>query len=601
MEGRGYLHLQHRTPGWRPRAQDLHGQSDRSGRQENTDGRFSKKLVGRDWKAGDTFTFNIEPQDGAPAPKTSTVNLTAPDAKDGDEVKFGFGTIDFGFGDIAGVQPDERGHRSKDFFYKVTEVKGDIAGIVYDDGNVATLTVTITDEGNGVLSAGYKLDGAVFTNTYKTGEVVVDDAMAKGGIQVVKTLTGRPIAAGDFQFTMDPVNDDAKAKFGKPRTIDTIAGDLGASDANTAVATTRFVTGLKFGLDDAGKTFIFKINESKGGGAGYRNDSMVHDLAISVHDNSDGTLRVEAKLGDAEPVVWTSADAERAPLNVPFRNAYEAGSITVGGDGIVGLKGKKVLTGRPLVAGEFEFKVTNAGDATKVVATGTNDAEGSITFSGITYTTEQLNRDVAAGLASVVRRADKDVYTYQYNVSEVDREGDGVVPERDARAFTVTVSDAHTGELDAAVTYPKGGMVFRNAYGADKGGTRTLAFSGTKVLKVESGNNRPDIAGKYNFTLTGSEGAPMPKVTEVTNGASGDISFGDITCTMENVFGATAEVAPEAAEGERPAAAADEPMATSGVRTKEFTYKISETGSVAGVAPRCSRAVRWSRASSSSR
>ncbi|MDQ9767328.1 hypothetical protein RFZ33_09545, partial [Acinetobacter baumannii] len=84
-----------------------------------------------------------------------------------------------------------------------------------------------------------------------------------------------------------------------------------------------------------------------------------HDLAISVHDNSDGTLRVEAKLGDAEPVVWTSADTERAPLSVPFRNAYEAGSITVGGDGIVGLRGTKVLTGRPLVAGEFEFKVTN--------------------------------------------------------------------------------------------------------------------------------------------------------------------------------------------------------------------------------------------------
>lgn len=551
------------------------------GKPVNTDGCFSKKLVGRDWKAGDTFIFNIEAQDGAPAPKTSKVELTAPDAKNGDEVKFGFGAIDFGFGDIAGVQPDEHGRRSKDFAYKVTEVKGDIPGVTYDE-HAATLTVTITDEGNGVLSAAYKLEGAVFTNTYKTSEVVVDDAIAKGGIQVVKTLTGRPIAAGDFQFTMDPVNDDAKAKFGKPRTIDTTAGDLGAGDANTAIATTRFATGLKFGLDDADKTFTFRINESKGGGVGYTNDSTVHDLVISVYDNGDGTLRVEAKLGEAEPVVWTSADTERAPLSVPFRNAYEAGSITVGGDGIVGLRGTKVLTGRPLVAGEFEFKVTNIEDATKVVATGTNDAEGTIAFSGITYTTEQLNRDVAAGLASVVRGADEDVYTFQYNVSEVDREGDGVVPEQDTQAITVTVSDAHAGELDAAVTYPEGGMVFKNAYGTGEGGTRTLAFSGTKVLRVESGNNRPDIAGKYNFTLTGSEGAPMPKVTEATNGASGDISFGDITYTMENVFGAPAEAAPEATEGEQPAAE-DEPMATSEVRTKEFTYKIRETGSVAGV------------------
>ena len=447
----------------------------------------------------------------------------------------------------------------------MTEVKGDIPGVTYDE-HAATLTVTITDEGNGVLSAAYKLEGAVFTNTYKTSEVVVDDAIAKGGIQVVKTLTGRPIAAGDFQFTMVPVDDDTKAKFGEASDHRYHRGRTSApATANTAIATTRFATGLKFGLDDADKTFTFRIDETKGGGVGYTNDSTVHDLAISVYDNGDGTLRVEAKLGEAEPAVWTSADTERAPVSVPFRNAYEAGSITVGGDGIVGLRGTKVLTGRPLVAGEFEFKVTNAEDATKVVATGTNDAEGTIAFSGITYTTEQLNRDVAAGLASVVRGADEDVYTYQYNVSEVDREGDGVVPEQDTQAITVTVSDTRTGELDAAVTYPEGGMVFRNAYGAGEGGTRTLAFSGTKVLRVESGNNRPDIAGKYNFTLTGSEGAPMPKVTEATNGASGDISFGDITYTMENVFGAPAEAAPEATEGEQPAAAEDEPMATSAV------------------------------------
>ena len=84
--------------------------------------------------------------------------LTAPDAKNGDEVKFGFGAIDFGFGDIAGVQPDVNGRRSKDFVYKVTEVRrGNIPGVTYDDEHVATLTVTITDEGNGVLTAGYKL------------------------------------------------------------------------------------------------------------------------------------------------------------------------------------------------------------------------------------------------------------------------------------------------------------------------------------------------------------------------------------------------------------------------------------------------------------
>lgn len=176
----------------------------------------------------------------------------------------------------------------------------------------------------------------------------------------------------------------------------------------------------------------------------------------------------------------------------------------------------------------------------------------------------------------------------------------------DAAGFqlTVTVTDNGNGTLGIVVAYPDGGdgLTFRNTYGEDDQGKATLNINGTKTLDVQSGNNAPSIEGKYTFTLTGSEGAPMPATTEAHNDASGNVTFGDITFTMENVFGDT---------GVQEAAAADENAADVGndeeavdseasgesgavsnaadvdtqsaTRTKEFTYTVTESGNVPGV------------------
>ena len=268
------------------------------------------------------------------------------------------------------------------------------------------------------------------------------------------------------------------------------------------------------------------------------------------------------------------------------------------------LTGTKQLTGRPMVAGEFRFNVTNAKDEASpaaVVATGTNAADGTITFSGIEYTTEKLNSDVAAGLATVNRTGkDGDVYIYVYNVSEDATKNDrGISIIQGAQTITVKVTDNRAGKLSAEVVYPDGGMVFKNAYGASADGTKVIALNGTKVLDVKSGNKVPDIAGKYTFTLTGSEGAPMPAKTTATNDAAGNISFGEITYTMENVFGApavkpeqpmivedeadAADAEPAADESAAKAPAADEPMASSAQRERVFTYTVTERGVVSGV------------------
>ena len=594
---------------------------------------FSKVLMGRDWKKDDSFSFTITSLNGAPAPAHLEATLTGLTTAANDAVPFDFGAINFTFDNIKDVKPNDKGVRTKEFVYEVRETEGSIPGVTYD-GHVAKLTVTLKDNGKGVLSATtFVSNGTQFTNTYTTKPINPDGdgATSKAGIQIVKTLTGRPIAAGDFAFTMAPADDATKAKFGDAKVIATNAAELGIGElTNTAIATTPVATGLEFTLEDVGKTYKFELSETKGGGAGYVNDKTKHALTFATADNGNGTLSVTVALDGEKAAVWTSG-SEITPVSVGFTNSYSAGSITVGGQGGVALMGTKQLTGRPMVAGEFHFSVSNAKDQAEpaaVVATGTNAADGTITFTGIEYTTVKLNNDVAAGLATVDRAGkDGDVYTYTYKVSEdAGRNDKGVSIVQGEQTITVKVTDNRAGKLSAKVVYPEGGMVFKNAYGTGEGGSKQIALNGTKVLDVKSGNKVPDIAGKYTFTLAGSEGAPMPAKTTATNDASGNISFGEIIYTMENVFGApvakpeqpavaedkadaadaktagatdaqaaeadakaadavAAEPEAKPAEGESAAkaAAADEPMAASAPRSKAFTYKVTENGSVAGV------------------
>ena len=539
-----------------------------AGRPVTTENLFSKVLNGRDWKASDSFTFTITPQGDAPASERANATLTGLTDAAGSQGNFGFGKINFTFDDVKDVAPAADGTRTKDFVYKVTEniPAGDdkIAGIDYDTREV-TLTVTLTDDGKGSLAASYNVANGPFVNTYASGAVNVD---AAGGVQVVKTLTGRAIAAGDFAFTMTATSDDAKVKFGKAKTVQTAGAALGTgADANIAVETVKLATGLTFGLEDVGKSFAFDVVETRGGGNGYVNDATVHKLTFEVSDDGAGTLTVTAKLdGNPDPAaIWTNAVARAMgdAVSIPFVNRYDAGFVTVGGDGDVALAGVKQLIGRDMVAGEFHFNVTNAADdAKRVVATGVNAADGTVSFTGITYTTEQLNKDVAAGLATVVRAGNEDVYTYDYSVSEdASKNAAGITVIQGAQAIKVKVTDDHEGKLSAEVVYPDGGMVFRNAYGA--GAEARISLVGAKVLEVESGDNAPDIAGKFTFTLTGSEGAPMPVKTTTVNEESGSVSFGELVYTIDCLEGAE--------------------VAADGTRSKTFTYTVNESGSVAGV------------------
>ncbi|WP_417062186.1 Spy0128 family protein [Enorma massiliensis] len=540
---------------------------------------LTKVLEGKAWN-GDSFTFQIaadESNPNAPMPKDTEVTVSAPtgkDANNNDQATFDFGSITF---DTPGT-----------YVYKVTEVEGDNAGITYSN-NEATITITVTDNHQGALVATVGIENNVFTNTYAS-EL---DYAAGGGLKIAKTFENATMR--EFGFTVTPKDAASAEKLGIDMAGETFTtkqgetvGDDNASHAEIAVLDTA--AEAKFTQADAGDTYTYTVKETAGSDEGVTYDDTEYTVTITTADDGKGGIKVTTTVTDGadynESYVYDSDDAtENQTAVVPFTNTYKA-TGELGGNGAVSIKATKTLTNRPMVDGEFTFNVTDAADdSNTVVATGTNAADGTITFDAIGYSVDQMLEDVDNGLATPSVVDGKDTFTYTYKVTEDTANLDDGVSAIDAAGFqiTVTVTDNGDGTLGIAVAYPGGGdgLTFRNTYGEGQTGQATLNINGTKTLKVESGDNAPDIEGKYTFTLTGSEGAPMPATTEAHNDAAGNVTFGDITFTMENVFGDTgSQDAATNAEGD----GAEEAVSTqSATRTKEFTYTVTESGNVSGV------------------
>ncbi|HJB87221.1 MAG TPA: hypothetical protein H9766_07680, partial [Candidatus Dorea faecigallinarum] len=386
-------------------------------------------------------------------------------------------------------------------------------------------------------------------------------------------------------------------------------------------------------------TYTIKEEGKSGEGdyAGYKLDSTTYTVKITATDDGDGTMTVKTVVNDG------AADKEYTDqrATVAFENTYKAGDVTVGAEGAAQIKANKTLKNDNIAnyAGKFNFQVTSGN---VVVAKGTNDANGNITFADITYTTENLAAAATAdgsdtvGKANLDTTGDEDVYTFTYSVSEVKTGLPGGVTYGDGDTnVTVTVTDDRHGKLDVEVGYADGAtsVEFVNIYGAGKDGTAELNLKGNKeIVPGEGLTEAPALEDDtYTFEITGNAAedgtpAPMPAETTATN-KSGAVEFGPITFTMENVFGTTpttqdvtveeeqtteettveGETTP--AEGEAEAVAGEEAAVTEGEETTEgetvtagvtnadegielqtagrkktFTYTIKETeGSVPGV------------------
>ena len=537
------------------------------------DFQLAKVFEGREWTDDYAFEFTLTPVGDAPMPTDAegnavdTVVVNAPTEDDGKTAKFDFGAIEYA---AAGT-----------YEYEVNEVAGGNAGIAYAT-NTAKVKVTVTDLGAGKLVASATVADGTFVNTYDTGEVDFD-TVAGGGLEIVKNLTGHAIKAGQFDFKMEGQDQASIDKLGGNREYTTGDAEL---DGNVATDVVPVSTGLVFEKADAGKTYTYKVSEIDDGAKGYTYDDTVYDLRFAVSDGGDGALTVDVYVNGELAATHTGEAASRAasePVQLAFDNAYEADSATVGGEGEAQIVASKELIGRPMADGEFSFVVTDKNGAE--VARGTNAADGTVAFDPIVYTTEKLNSDAASGAATRTEGADGvAVYAYQYIVAEDEASLDGgVAAVEKSFSFAVEVTDDGEGALAAKVSQPE--MAFVNAYGASE--SAAISIKGAKALDAADGLTPPDIAGKFSFTMKGANGAPMPEGSSgdaktVANDAFGNVDFGEIVYTMENVFGSEAAASEEPTVDEATGEAAEVvPMAAQ--RTKTFAYEITESGSVAGV------------------
>ena len=539
---------------------------------------LSKVINGRDWTDADKFSFTITSPKGAPLPDPATVTVSKKDVKDG------IAAIKFG---------EIRYTAAGTYKYEIRENAGNAAGMTYDE-RVATAEVTVTDNGKGVLTANVtKTENGCFTNTYST-EL---DYTAAGGLKLSKSLSGRPMTEGQFTFTVTPAN-EASAK-----ALDLLPGvNEFKSPATTegAVGLIDILAGheVKFTQADTGKTFIYTVAEKNDHQPGYTYDDAERTVTIAVADDGAGTLTATTTVSGGpegtHAMVHKSGENKVESALVPFKNSYSATTNKP-----VQVVAAKKLTGRLMADGEFYFGIAYAGETEAIQGTPATNLGGQVSFGTLHYTTKMLADLVSAGRA---HRTDTDAgltwtinYTaFEYTNSLADK---GISAETSSFDFKVIVVDNGDGTLKATVDYGDAKPVFENVYGAE---AVDDTLTGTKKLQTAEGLTPADIAGKFTFTVTADEaGAPMPERATATNDEAGNVDFGKIHFTLEDLNralgvtdDASDDVASDAdAQADEANADADESDANdesesatpTAQRSHTFTYTVTESGSAPGV------------------
>ena len=549
---------------------------------------LSKAIDGRDWTDSDKFSFTITAPDGAPLPDPATVTVSKHDAKDG------IAAIKFG---------KIRYTATGTYTYEIRENAGNAAGMAYD-GHAATAEVTVTEDGEGKLTANVtKKENGRFTNTYRT-EL---NYTAAGGLKLSKSLSGRPMTEGQFTFTVTA--DEASAN-----ALGLLPGANNFKSPATAEATVGLIDILaghevKFTQADAGKTFTYTVAEKNDGKPGYTYDDAVRTVTIAVADDGAGMLTATTTVSGGpegtHTTVHKSGENKVESALVPFHNSYSATTNTPGGTAAQ-VVATKTLTGRPMADGEFWFGIAYQGELVAYENLKPNIG-GHVSFDTLHYDTKMLANLEAAGLAYRTDKDGKLAWTINYTAYE-DLFGlpNGVSATTWSFGFKIIVVDNGDGTLTATVDYGGVEPLFENVYGAE---AVDAALTGTKKLQAAEGLTPADITGKFTFTVTADEASdPMPERTTATNDAAGNVDFGKIHFTLEDLnraLGVTDDPTDkaEADEAEADEAEADEaeaeeadtdanadepsdepePAAPTAPRSHTFTYTVTESGSAPGV------------------
>lgn len=343
--------------------------------------KVTKTLTGRDM-AADEFSFVIKDEAGNVI--QTKKNAESTDGKAADVV---FDKIEY---TKAGV-----------YKYTIEEVKGNLGGITYD-GAKFDVTVTVVDNGDGTLTAtpvvklaGTKVDGANFNNSYETEALEVPVSTL---VTVEKTLSGRDIKAGEFQFQVID-KDGSVVSTGKNKALE---------DGET-VAAVEFDKKLVF-EEEGTYTFTIKEVDTKLAGVDY--DETVYTLKVTIEDDGEGHLVVV----EEEVTLLNGNDSAETAT---FNNTYTPNPIKVD----LVKDATKVLKGRELKAGEFQFELYEEVDKEfKLLQTKSNEAAdkdgiAEIIFDEVEFTTAGTYKFKVVEKNNGLEAIDYSEAVYEYTVT----------------------------------------------------------------------------------------------------------------------------------------------------------------------------------------
>lgn len=367
---------------------------------------------------------------------------------------------------------------------------------------------------------------------------------------------------GKISFNVTPTTVDTKASFGLTKVLegrswtdaDEFKFELSATPKNDApMPASTDTTVRKPDPDGKGKAAIDfgEITFNKPGEYTYEVREVAGELGGITYSDNVATFKVTVTV---KATGGLKADVEKISGEREFKNTYSAKTETP-----LTLEATKTLSGRPMADDEFKFALSYA-EHDEVLLNATNKG-GKVEFGPLTYTTKSLAKLVEEGKASLDASSDKPTWTIHYIAAEqTGKLPAGVSATVSAIDACVTVVDNGDGTLTATAVYGDAGNEFVNTYTA---APAEASLVGKKNLQVPKGLTPADIAGKFTFTVTGEEGAPMPANTSVHNNAEGKVDFGKIAFTLDDL---------NKALGEKPEK-----------REHTFTYTVTESGEVAGV------------------
>lgn len=416
-------------------------------------------------------------------------------------------------------------HAGHTYDYTITE-SGNIDGVEND--TVKTVSVTVTDGGKGELvitKVPTDENGPTFTNKYS----------AKGIAELEATKTFNDWGAmGAFEFILTPVDGAPMPK------VD------GVEQTSVTKNVSKNVPLAKFGEIEYTKegTFYYNINEVLPEGVNASNktkdgityDTDTHVVKVVVSENTPKNGKLNA--------VVTYDDKQ----NLEIKNKYEA-------------------TGEAKL--EVTKKINNWGNAEKftfeLTAKDSKDIENkTIPAAEVPMpdknTAEATKADVVAKFGTINYTQPG---TYKYSIKEVVPKGDkdgvfeGITYDRNEYEVVVTVTDNKTGTLETTVSYEEDTKLdITNTYNAS---------GKTSINGIKHMDNRNFRKGdSFTFTIEGVDGAPIRGTSTVTiapeNGTDCNFTFGDWTYTLDDLK-----------DGD------------TYLKTKTFTYTITETATIKGV------------------